>query len=286
MLSYRHAFHAGNHADVLKHFVLTALLRHLALKDRPFAFIDTHAGAGQYRLDEGHATQNQEYQSGIAKLWGSNQLPLPLMDYISLVRTANPEGILRTYPGSPCLARQILRPRDSMRLFELHPGDYRLLGQNLKGADHVKIELQNGFSGLKASLPPPQRRALILIDPSYEDKTDYRQVNASLQDSLKRFETGIYAVWYPILNRPQARQLPPLLKSIHLPWINITLQIARPAADGFGMVASGMFVVHPPWTLARILQESLPALTRLLGQDETASFTVETSPEEIHLLNG
>ncbi|OGT06154.1 MAG: 23S rRNA (adenine(2030)-N(6))-methyltransferase RlmJ, partial [Gallionellales bacterium RBG_16_57_15] len=207
MLSYRHAFHAGNHADVLKHFVEVQLLRYLAQKDKPFWYIDTHAGAGCYALDSGYATQNAEYESGIARLWQRDDLPAPLAEYVELVKRLNPDGQLRLYPGSPLVALELLREQDRLRLFELHPSDSEILRENFAGhGAQVLIQAADGFGALKALLPPPPRRALVLIDPPYEDKQDYRRVTAALCEGLQRFANGIYAVWYPQLQRAEARQ--------------------------------------------------------------------------------
>ena len=195
MLSYRHAFHAGSHADVLKHFIEVQLLRYLAQKDKPFWYIDTHAGAGCYSLDSGYATQNAEYESGISRLWERDDLPASLADYVALVKSINPDGQLKLYPGSPLIALQLLREQDRMRVFELHPTDGEILRENLAGRGQVLMQAADGFGALKAMLPPPPRRALVLIDPAYEDKRDYQRVVATLREWLKRFAGGVYAVW-------------------------------------------------------------------------------------------
>jgi 23S rRNA (adenine2030-N6)-methyltransferase len=215
MLSYRHAFHAGSHADVLKHFIEVQLLRYLAQKDKPFWYIDTHAGAGCYELESGYAAQNEEYKSGIARLWARDDLPAPLADYVALVKRINPDGQMKLYPGSPLVALELLREQDRMRLFELHPTDHEILQQNFAGhGTQVLMQEADGFGALKALLPPPPRRALVLIDPSYEDKQDYRRVVEALREGLKRFANGIYAVWYPQLQRAEAWQLPVQLKQL------------------------------------------------------------------------
>ena len=209
MLSYRHAFHAGNHADVLKHFVEIQLLRHLALKDKAFWYIDTHAGAGCYALDSGYATQNAEYTSGIARLWERDDLPAPLAEYVELVKGFSPDGFLNLYPGSPLIARRLLRDQDRMRLFEMHPADNALLQRNFSGQGaRVLIQTTDGFKAMKALLPPAPKRALVLTDPPYEDKQDYQRVVSALGEGLKRFATGMSARWYPQLQRAVTRQLP------------------------------------------------------------------------------
>ncbi|MBI3525043.1 MAG: 23S rRNA (adenine(2030)-N(6))-methyltransferase RlmJ [Betaproteobacteria bacterium] len=279
MLSYRHAFHAGNHADVLKHFLIVQLARYLGQKDAPFWYVDTHAGAGLYALDAGYATQLAEYADGIGRLWSRDDLPAPLAEYVDLVRALNPDGSLRAYPGSPWIAHQTLRPQDRLRLFELHGSDVKLLQNNFREAGRrVSVQPGDGYAGLKAILPPPPRRALVLIDPSYEDKHDYRQVPLTLQDGLTRFATGTYAVWYPQLQRTESGKLPGKLK--HLPisnWLHVSLTVGTPASDGFGMHGSGMFIANPPWTLRATLQQVMPYLVRVLGRDAGAGYILETS---------
>jgi 23S rRNA (adenine2030-N6)-methyltransferase len=277
MLSYRHAFHAGNHADVLKHFIEVQLLRYLLQKDKPFWYIDTHAGAGCYALDSGYATQNAEYESGIARLWEREDLPEPLADYVALVKRINTDGEMKLYPGSPLVALELLREQDKMRLFELHPTDSELLHENFAGhGSQVLMQTADGFGALKALLPPPPRRALILIDPPYEDKQDYQRVVSALNEGLKRFANGVYAVWYPQLQRVEARQLPEQLKQLPVKsWLNVALSVQGQSADGFGMYGSGMFILNPPWLLHGVLQDVMPYLAQHLGQDEQAAFTLE-----------
>ncbi len=275
MLSYRHAFHAGNHADVLKHLLLIQLSRYMGQKDKPFWIIDTHAGAGLYSLDSGYATQLKEYESGIGRLWQREDLPPALAEYVSLVHAVNPGGALHFYPGSPWLALQTLRAQDRLRLFELHSSDSRILQDNF--ADRrVAITTANGFDALKALLPPPPRRALVLIDPSYETRDDYTNVISALKDGLTRFATGTYAIWYPQLSRPEARQLPEKLKNLPVKnWLHAALTVHTPSSDGFGMHGSGMFIINPPWTLHKTLAEIMPYLAQTLGQDAGAGFTLE-----------
>ncbi len=275
MLSYRHAFHAGNHADVLKHFIEVQLLRHLAQKEKAYWYIDTHAGAGCYRLDRGYALQNAEFESGIARLWSRSDLPEPLEAYVRLVREFNPDGQLSLYPGSPLIAQKMMRDQDRMRLFEMHPSDSELLVENFRGTGAL-IQRGDGFAALKALLPPPPRRALVLIDPPYEDKEDYRRVVSALKEGLKRFASGVYAVWYPELTRIEARQLPAQLKQLPVKsWLNVSLRVQNASGEGFGMHGSGMFVLNPPWNMHAVLQEVMPYLVRILGQDGGASFVLE-----------
>lgn len=277
MLSYRHAFHAGNHADVLKHYVLGLVLAHTKQKDKPFWYIDTHAGAGMYSLTEGYATQNAEHEQGIDKLIAAKTLPAPLADFVAEIKSFNIDT-LNLYPGSPTIAQYFLRADDKMRLFELHPNDYKLLIENFKGQGRqVKIDMLDGFAGIKAYLPPPPRRAVVLIDPPYEDKQDYQRVVKMIKDSLTRFATGTYIIWYPLLQRPEPAEMISDLMDLNVPnWLHVAMTIQEPSAEGFGMHGSGLFIINPPWTLPNILAETMPVLTQLLALDDAASYELES----------
>lgn len=278
MLSYRHAFHAGNHADVLKHLVLVQLTRYLARKDKAFWYVDTHAGAGSYALDSAHAAKLGEHRAGIARLWGRKDLPAALAEYVEVVRASNPGGTLKVYPGSPDLALATMRAQDRLRLFELHSRDVLHLRKHFEGeGKRVIVEHSDGFAGLKAVLPPPPRRALALIDPAYEEKHDYERVVHALKDCLQRFPGGSYQLWYPQLTRLDAHELPGRLKRLPASsWLHVTLRVRTPAADGFGMHGSGVFVLNPPWTLQASLQEAMPCLVAALGLDAGAGYTLES----------
>lgn len=291
MFSYRHAFHAGNHADVLKHFVLVQLLRYLNQKDAAYTYIDTHSGAGVYTLDDKFAAKTAEYDTGIGKLWGRDDIPAPLQEYVDLIAAMNPSGKLRYYPGSPFVAEQVAREQDRLRLFEMHPADVKLLVDNFRKLDahkaeqgirqtvrgkRVLIDRADGFASLKSLLPPPSRRALVLIDPPYEDKNDYRYVKEALETALARFPAGTYAVWYPRLQRMESRQFPDKLKRLPAKeWLHVSLTTRTPGPDGVGLHSSGMFLLNPPYTLEPMLREVLPYLVQLLGTDAGASFTIE-----------
>ena len=277
MLSYRHGFHAGNHADVLKQVVFVFLLRHLAQKDKPFWCIDTHAGAALYDLTKGYAAKNAEYETGISRLWTHKDLPGPVADYVQQVRALNPDGALRLYPGSPQLAMQMLRKQDRLRLFELHRTESQVLQEYFRDAGHrVVAQAGDGFVGLQSLLPPPSRRALVLIDPSYEDKDDYKRVLVALREGLRRFATGVYAVWYPQVQRAESRRFPELLKGVQdKDWLHVTLTVKAPVAGGLGLHGSGMFILNPPWTLPAALRPVMPYLIKVLGQDDRAGFGLE-----------
>ena len=277
MLSYRHGFHAGNHADVLKHVMLVALVRLLTQKDKALWVVDTHAGAGDYALDSKFAAKHREYVDGIGRLWTAPGLPAPIADYVALVRACNPDGRLCVYPGSPRIAEALLRPQDRLRLFELHTTEQRVLAAHFAGAGRrVAVTPGDGFAGLKAVLPPPSRRGLTLIDPSYETRDDYGAVVAAVTDGRVRFPTGCFAVWYPLLQRREAVRLPETLTRLagDGDWLHATLQVRAPQDDGFGLHGSGMFVFNPPWKLDAALREALPVLSRLLAQDEHAAHTL------------
>ncbi len=280
MLAYRHAFHAGNHADVLKHLVLTQVLRHMALKDKPYTLIDTHAGAGGYSLASPEAQKKGEFEHGILRLWDRTDLPPAVADYLQRVRDFNPEGGLGRYPGSPEFARQLLRPQDALRLFELHPADVRTLAAHHAARPHTEVHHEDGFEGLKAQLPPPSRRAVLLIDPSYELKTDYAKVLAAVREALRRFAECVVIVWYPQVNRLEAAQLPkrlcnlaqgPTIKG----WLHARLTVQPLDAQGFGLAGSGVVVINPPWTLHAALQEALPWLSKRLAQYPGANHLLE-----------
>jgi len=328
MFSYRHAFHAGNHADVLKHMTLIATLVHLTQKDAGLTVVDTHAGAGLYRLDSDYADKSSEAKDGVLKLFSqirsagvnsASKVPpvhtasshvatksvvkkatgsavasateamAPALEaYLDLIAGFNPSGQLKIYPGSPFVIQRLLRAeaRDKLKLFELHPTDSKTLAANiaqLEAGRQVAVARLDGFEGLKAFLPPPNRRALVLIDPSYELKTDYAKVSACILDSLKRFSTGTYAVWYPVIPRPEAHDLPRRLKTLATqakkPWLHATLAIGADLAQGLddrpGLRASGMFLINPPHTLKAALDAALPQVLQALGRGAGKGYTLD-----------
>ena len=277
MLSYRHGFHAGNHADVLKHTALVALLRILARKDKPLLVVDTHAGAGMYSLEQGFAVRNAEFRGGIGALWERSDLPESVTDYLDQVRAVNPDGVLRQYPGSPRIALGVLRPQDRMRLFELHSTEGAILARQFaQEGRRVTVTAGDGFAGLKAVLPPPSRRGLVLIDPSYELATDYRAVVTALRDGIERFATGTYVVWYPLLQRRESVELPDKLRrAVDADWLDIALQVKAPSPDGLGLHGSGLFIVNPPWKYSEQMRGTLPWLASAIAQDRTAGFRLD-----------
>ena len=293
MFSYRHAFHAGNHADVLKHTVLIAALQHLTEKDAALTVLDTHAGAGLYRLDGDYASTSGEAADGVARLFApaAPTLAPALQAYVDMVRAFNQGNQLRVYPGSPFISQRLLRSRDKLKLFELHPTDLRSLAGNvaqLEAGRQVAVLHEDGFEGIRKFLPPPSRRALVLCDPSYEIKSDYAKVLSMAADSLQRFATGTYAFWYPIIPRPEAHDLPRRLKTLATKagkgWLHATLtvknsKVTENAAGEVkrpGLPASGMFLINPPFTLKAALKAALPQMAEVLAQDQHATHTLES----------
>ncbi|MDH5857136.1 23S rRNA (adenine(2030)-N(6))-methyltransferase RlmJ [Lampropedia aestuarii] len=303
MFSYRHAFHAGNHADVLKHTVLIATLEYLKQKEVALSLIDTHAGNGLYRLDGDFAQTSNESASGIQQLLAyaanaTEPLAPAVQQYLDQITSFNGEikpGTKRiVYPGSPALLQHLMRPQDQLHLFELQPADMRALQGNMAQgpfANHTHVWHADGFKDSLKFLPPPSRRALVLCDPSYELKTDYGQVSQWLSDALRKFATGTYIIWYPVIPRPEAHELPRKLKTIARQagksWLHATLaiktggksgvQLPGERAERTGMVASGVVVVNPPFVLREQLQQALPELVKALGQDHVAAHTLESS---------
>lgn len=282
MFSYRHAFHAGNHADVLKHAILLHILDHFNQKEAPYWIVDTHAGAGIYDLQGDWAQKKAEFAGGVARLGHSPATPALVARYLEAIASFNAEGEVRSYPGSPWLALDAMRDQDRLRLYEMHPGEYDVLVHNLSRhprgrGRQVTATLADGFDGIKAVLPPPTRRGLVLMDPSYEDKNDYRRTLTAVQEGLRRFATGCYAVWYPLVQRREVQTLTRALERLDTVWVHATLKVGRPAADGFGLFGSGMFVINPPWTLHDALAEALPWLVKSLGQDDRAGHTLTRS---------
>ena len=299
MFSYRHGFHAGNHADVLKHLVLLATVRHLLQKAPPVLFVDTHAGAGIYRLDSEQTARSGEAAEGIQPLWDRLREvadPSPaeaLRDYLALIQAFNAGERLRVYPGSPLILHHLMRPgHDRLRLFELHPSDSRALTGHvaqLKAGRSVSMARQDGFEGLKGLLPPPptaggSRRALVLMDPSYELKSDYGRVFTAMQDALRRFPTGVYLVWYPVIPRPEAHDLPRKLKTLaqqsRRPWLHAVLGIGQAADTGPderpGLLTSGVFVINAPHTLEAAVRPALDQALALIGRGRGQRAVVET----------
>ncbi len=274
MLSYRHSFHAGNHADVLKHIVQSLILNSLQQKEKPFVYHDTHSGVGRYDLTHEWSEKTGEYKQGIARVWQQDNIPAELDSYLDAIRQLNQGETLRYYPGSPRVARAHLREQDRMILTELHPSDYPLLEQEFHRDRQVSIYKEDGFARLKASLPPQERRGLVLIDPPYELAKEYRDVVRAIAQSYKRWATGIYAIWYPVVNRCDIDDMLEGLQGLEIRKIlQIELGVA-PDTNERGMTASGMIVINPPWTLESQMQTILPFLKQAIAP-ATGHYKVE-----------
>ncbi|WP_240129075.1 23S rRNA (adenine(2030)-N(6))-methyltransferase RlmJ [Proteus mirabilis] len=275
MLSYRHSFHAGNHADVLKHIVQTLIIESLKEKEKPFLYLDTHAGAGRYQLTNAYATRTGEYLEGIARLWQQEEVPELILPYLEAVGSLNTSDELRYYPGSPLLAAKLLREQDLLMLTELHPTDFPLLRTEFSRDKRVRVCREDGFGQLKSKLPPASRRGFALIDPPYELKQDYSAVVKGIVEGYKRFATGTYAIWYPVVHRQQIKRM---LKELEATGIRKILQIelaVKPDSDQLGMTASGMIVINPPWKLASQMASILPWLHKTLVPEGTGHTLVE-----------
>jgi 23S rRNA (adenine2030-N6)-methyltransferase len=276
MLSYRHGFHAGNFADVLKHLVQIAILQYLKKKATPFYYHDTHAGSGSYNVSHPYMQKNREYLGGITRIWESKPVSPLLKEYLALVRQLNPTGELLCYPGSPEIAVRLLRHMDRAWFGEKHTTDFRILSTHYRKHPGVHCEMMDAWQGLKAKLPPKEHRGLILIDPSYELESDYRQLTRALEDALQRFALGTYAIWYPVIDERTTDKL--LRRFAALPVrdnLHIHLDLGKEKSEP-GMHACGMFVINPPFTLADTMKQTMPELLSLLADNKkTGRFLIE-----------
>lgn len=268
MLSYRHGYHAGNRADVLKHAVLAWIADYLCQKDKGFVYQDTHAGGGHYDLLHPYAQKTGEYQQGIAKIWQQDNPPALLRPYLAAIKLLNPTGKLHRYPGSPLLIAQQLRAQDRMILSESHATEQRILHQlieshSLGHPKSVQLLEGDGFGALKAQLPPAERRGLYLIDPSYELEEDYTRVVHALKDALTRFATGVYVLWYPVVYRRHCEIMHERLRNISAPLLRIE-HCWSTDTSAKGMTGSGLFVINPPWQLSDRIHEARQWLNQKL----------------------
>jgi 23S rRNA (adenine2030-N6)-methyltransferase len=267
MLSYRHAFHAGNFADVLKHSVLTLVLDYMTRKEKGFHYIDSHSGAGMYQLADEYAQKTGEYKEGIEKIIKDESAPEPLMPYLSLINSLNANGELSLYPGSPGIAKAFIRRQDSTHLFELHPTDLQHLEDFCYRSKKVFIKQSDGYQGVLGLLPPPSRRGVVLIDPPYELKEDYQKAVKTIIKAYTKFATGTYILWYPVVKRHFVEQME---KSFTESEVKNLLQVEFCLAadtDEYGMTGTGLFIVNPPWQLAKQLEQIMPYLKASLGNE-------------------
>jgi 23S rRNA (adenine2030-N6)-methyltransferase len=272
VLSYRHAFHAGNFADVLKHSVLTLILEYMIRKDKGFYYIDSHSGAGMYQLSDEYAQKTGEYKDGIAKLIENNDLPEALQPYINLVKNLNQKTTeLTLYPGSPGIARQFTRRQDSVHLFELHPADIEHLKAYSQRWNKSHVKQSDGYQGVLGLVPPPNRRGVVLIDPPYELKEDYLKAVRTLVSAYKKFATGTYILWYPVVKRELVEQMQNAFIKSNVRNLMQVEYCQHTDTEEYGMTGTGLFIVNPPWQLASQLSEVLPYLKTKLGNAESQS---------------
>ena len=270
-MNYRHAFHAGNHADVLKHVVLLAMLEAFKRKAAPFFVLDTHAGRGRYLLQGEHSDRTGEARAGIFRLLVLGHLPGAVQRYLKRVQADNPVGALVNYPGSPLLAAQAMRADDRLVACELQPEESKALQALFRGDARVHAEARDGYAAVKALLPPKEKRGFVLIDPPYEaQEEEYPRILAALADGLQRWPTGCYAVWYPI---KQGRTLQAFMRKLaSLPCKSILRAelLVRPDDSPLRLNGSGMLVLNPPWKLDQELANALPVLAKLMADGEGA----------------
>lgn len=278
MLSYQHGFHAGNFADVLKHLVSAQILLYLTEKDKPFFYLDTHSGSGGYKLNTEQAQKTVEYTNGIGKLWAfqnQNELPDSLKTYLQLIHNfQSASGIggteLNAYPGSPWFAQHILRQQDRASLFELHPTEFKNLIANTRHhrgeCKRIKLFQEDGFQACLSQLPPKERRGFILMDPPYEVKTDYDKAVKTLINAYKKFATGTYALWYPVVDRNRINRMEKQFIESGIQNIQL-FEFGIDADSTKGMQSAGMIVINPPWTLMQQMKLTLPWLKQHLAPE-------------------
>ena len=267
-MNYRHAFHAGNHADVLKHYILSRLIALLSRKEAPFAYLDSHAGVGLYDLQGDQASRTGEWLQGIARLWQAEDVPDQLVDYLEVIRAMNPDGVLRHYPGSPELARMLTREQDRLYLNEKHPEDGRLLKENMAGDRRVAVHLGEGWHVSRALLPTREKRVLLLIDPPFEQADEQERCVQALNEAIGRMRQAVVAIWYPIKELGQLRRFYRDLEKSNAPKLLRIELYVHPADDAQRLNGSGLVISNPPWGLEDELKQILPWLTTLLGQGQ------------------
>lgn len=269
-MNYRHAFHAGNHADVLKHLALVFILSRLTAKEAPFGVLDTHAGAGVYDLKSEEARRSPEFENGIGKLWHWPDAPPAIAAYLDAVRAFNPHGVRNCYPGSPALIVHFLRSQDRLAACELHPEEAQKLKRALGGRANVELHVRDAWEAMKALLPPKERRGLVLIDPPYEQPDELGQSARAIKAALARFGHGIYLWWRPLKD---ASALDAADAEIGKPGLRVDFSIAAPALTG-PLTGSSLFIVNPPFGLQEALADALPALLERLQTGSRAAFRV------------
>ncbi|NUS19061.1 MAG: 23S rRNA (adenine(2030)-N(6))-methyltransferase RlmJ [Mesorhizobium sp.] len=273
-MNYRHIYHAGNFADVLKHAVLARLIRYMQKKDGAFRVLDTHAGIGLYDLSSEEAQKTGEWADGIGKLMEAElgpQVSELLEPYLSAIRELNPEGGIRFYPGSPKLARMLFRPQDRLSAMELHPEDYARLHRLFEGDHHTRITELDGWLALGAHLPPKEKRGIVLVDPPFEEEDEYQRLAGGLEKAYRRFPGGTYCLWYPLKKGAPIKEFHETLQALDIPKMLCAELTVRSDRGITGLTGSGLIIVNPPFTLKDELHQMLPALKDHLAQDRFAS---------------
>jgi len=276
-MNYRHAYHAGNHGDVLKHVVLTRLLAHLTQKDRPFRVIDAYAGTGLYQLDGVEAGKTGEWEGGIGKLAEpfTPEIEALLAPYRQIIVALNSNGGMRFYPGSPEIAARMMRPGDRLIANELHPDDHALLASRYRRDRRVTVMKLDAKACVKGNLPPTERRGLILIDPPYEQPGEAEKAVGMLAEGLKRFANGVFVLWYPVKAKGDEDFLAEATKALAIPGtLKAELRIREAFREG-GLAGSGLIIVNTPWKLDEELGLILPALAKRLGIGEWGRGEIE-----------
>ena len=267
-MNYRHVYHAGNFADVIKHATVALILDYLQKKDAGLMVLDAHAGVGLYDLSGVEAQKTGEWQGGVGKIWGQDAVPDPLLPWLQAVRYFNSDGGLLAYPGSPMLARHLMRPQDRLVLVEKHPQDYLALSSLFHYDRQVQVHEADAYAQIKAALPPPERRGLVLIDPPFEEKDEHQRVLRGLGHALKRWPTGCYVIWYPIKAYQPIEAFLDGLRALAPPPGLVVELMLRPGDDPYRLNGSGLVVLNPPWVLQAQLAEILPFLVQNVAPEQ------------------
>ena len=269
MLSYRHGYHAGNAADVLKHFILIYVLDYIKKKDKSFIFIDSHAGAGKYLISDPYMQKNKEYLQGIKKILQLKNDNIFLKKYLDLIKSINFNSELKIYPGSCYLAARSLRPNDNLYFFELHPKEFLNLKKNFENDSRVIIENRDSYQRLNKLLPPKEKRAVILIDPSYELKDEYEKVLEMLSDCYKKFPLGVYIIWYPVLKNKKSEKF--IFNVLKKKYKNLSHVEMITDNLNNGMQGSGLFILNCPWSIENDIKKSLETIFDCLKKNNNVS---------------
>ena len=267
-MNYRHAFHAGNHADVFKHLVLSRLIALMSRKEQPFAYLDTHAGVGLYDLHGDQASRTGEYLEGVSRLWDVQETPEVAADYLRILRKLNPDGTLRYYPGSPELARRLARQQDSLQFNEKHPDDGLALKENMKRDPRVAVHRGEGWHVPRALLPTPEKRAIILVDPPFEQADELQRCAKAMKEAIARMRQAVVVLWYPIKDERAMRRFYQELTSTGAPKVLKAELFVHPADTDTRLNGSGLAISNPPWGLEEELGVLLPWLAQLLAQSQ------------------